>query len=443
MLMLIIFTSCRKETQKTEGTRSDESHEDEISLEVNVSGNTLSKLSDSSDSKPNSSFTDKKSINSKIEKPDKEMVFTDKAVAEYVKKRLEKDKIYASDMRKLKKIHIKNKTVTDLSFLKHCINAETLILENTNTKNLKNISSLAKLKTLTLCDVPIRSIEAIIPLKSLENITLSGTAVTDVSPIAKSVNKKQLKSINIIDSKLTDISPLADYDVLNGLNELYLSCNNIHDLSAFSKIKETPKIGTIDLSDNRILNFKPFEKIYNASEGFHHEGVKSFFLKNAFQVYYNQDMKNKKKKAMPFDTVSVPFYRGYINKKNSNQGYESYSVDEDAVDDGIWYVNAKNFIENLGGEYSYDKNRSELIMTLNDIKIVMRENWNYILVNDRKKTLKYHRYGKEYSVLKIMGLNVPYIPVIETAEELGLKCKLKKVDEYDDFSNSDVYISDK
>ena len=295
---------------------------------------------------------------------------------------------------------------------------------------------MKELKELCLWKVPVSNISAISSLNKLTDIYLINTKVTDVSPIAKLKNNKWI-SIYISNSNLRDISPLANYDLLHGLKYLTLLNNEIEDLSAFGKLKKTPRIRYIELGNNRILDFKPFEKIYKKSynvildkdvgdgDDGYYSGVdyyheewdhisKFFFLESAFNVF-----RGKETIHMLFDTINVYFY-----ENNDN-------------DDYIEYVNAQNFIENMGGEFSYNRRRGEITMKLNERIIIMNKDSNNIKVDNKSKPMVSVYYGNKLkSPLKIMQGDIPYIPVKEIAKEFGFRSELDKR------SQTDVRIFD-
>ncbi|PHR56508.1 MAG: hypothetical protein COA44_07820 [Arcobacter sp.] len=112
------------------------------------------------------------------------------------------------------------------------VNLESLNLSGLDMKDLCTIKNSKKIKRLYLSsDDNLSSLNCIENLKELENLTIWGSQVTDLSPLTKLT---KLKKIHLERVPITDISPLAK---LKSLESLTFYKTNIKHLSPLKESK--------------------------------------------------------------------------------------------------------------------------------------------------------------------------------------------------------------
>ncbi|MBH1974139.1 MAG: leucine-rich repeat domain-containing protein, partial [Rhodobacteraceae bacterium] len=115
-----------------------------------------------------------------------------------------------------------------------------------------SIANLEWLRTLTLSYTAISDLSPIAGLKHIETLDLSTTRVSDLSPLAALEN---LETLNLSDTPVTDISPLAG---LTHLKELDLSGTGITDLAPLAGLV---RLQSLKLSGQGITDLSPLAKV--------------------------------------------------------------------------------------------------------------------------------------------------------------------------------------
>ena len=135
-----------------------------------------------------------------------------------------------ADLQKLRWLDLANSEIKNIELLKHCPLLEGLSLEGTKVSDISVLSSLPKLEVLNLKNTSVTDLSPLneLPLKTID---LTGTGVTDVTPIAKARN------ICLAYSKVRDFRPLQKFGHtkldLSGLPVDFSQINGsyIHDLN--------------------------------------------------------------------------------------------------------------------------------------------------------------------------------------------------------------------
>ena len=91
-------------------------------------------------------------------------------------------------------------------------------------------------------------------LRGVTELSLSGTRVTDLSPLRGLVN---LEKLYLYDTPVRNLSPLAG---LANLLELYLTLSSVSDVSA---LRTLTKLETLDLSDTSVSNISALSGLVN------------------------------------------------------------------------------------------------------------------------------------------------------------------------------------
>jgi Leucine-rich repeat (LRR) protein len=130
-------------------------------------------------------------------------------------------------------------TPQDIAALGTLLGLEYLDLTGTNLSDTSPIARLRKLQKLDLRHTPISDISALARLKGLKQLDLSGTKVSEISPLASLTD---LHTLNLRHTQIRDLSPLAG---LTALKLLDLSGNRIADLAPLAQLTD---LRILDLS---------------------------------------------------------------------------------------------------------------------------------------------------------------------------------------------------
>ena len=172
-----------------------------------------------------------------------------------------------SDLAQLDRLECDN--LTSLEGLQWATGVTSITVENLQTSDIGPMSPLTKLSylsiyrglvsdltplansvelySLALGDVPVTDISALENLTELSSLSLSGTDITDLSPLADLV---KLYSLGISDNpRLSDVTALA------GLTELSsLSLRENPKLTSIASLRELEKLDFVDLWDSDLTS---------------------------------------------------------------------------------------------------------------------------------------------------------------------------------------------
>ena len=185
-----------------------------------------------------------------------EVTFADAAVEAHVRQLLgmdENDIIFSNDLWDISyfdvpveaknyedlryMIFLENLIVTDgpsgqLDVLSSLTNLKTLSITNTavSADEVKLISNLAKLESLTLSGCGISSINGFEALSAMKHLDLSNNSIRNIAPLA---SMSGLQTLNLKENALTDLSSLSG---LTGLTTLDISYNAVPSLVPLSSL---------------------------------------------------------------------------------------------------------------------------------------------------------------------------------------------------------------
>ena len=122
------------------------------------------------------------------------------------------------------------------------------------TEMLAEISGLASLEYLNLCEQDLPDISPLATLTQLRTLSIGACNVSDLSPLAPLT---KLQKLIVTLNEASDITPLS---VLTELRELSLSSNFIKDISPLSGLTE---LNVLYLDDNLIEDVSPLKTLKN------------------------------------------------------------------------------------------------------------------------------------------------------------------------------------
>ena len=154
---------------------------------------------------------------------------------------------------------------------------EDLYLSNTRVSDVSPLAKLPNLYTLYLSGTKVSdaSLTSVAELTGLRALYLKNTRVSDVSPLAKlkrlyyldlsntkvslsAVSKlSSLGALDLSNTQVSDVSPLAK---LTNLQHLYLSSTQVSDISALAKLAN---LYHLDLSNTQVSDISSLAKLTN------------------------------------------------------------------------------------------------------------------------------------------------------------------------------------
>jgi internalin A len=112
-----------------------------------------------------------------------------------------------------------------------------LNLSGTQVSDLSPLAGLENLQSLVLSGTQVSDLSPLAGLENLQGLYLSGTQVSDLSPLAGLEN---LQELNLSGTQVSDLSPLAG---LENLQWLYLSGTQVSDLSPLAGLPRLQVFG--------------------------------------------------------------------------------------------------------------------------------------------------------------------------------------------------------
>lgn len=137
---------------------------------------------------------------------------------------------------------------------------EEVTITGHTIEDISALVGLTKLKKLELVcrnKKVMEGVSALSGLAELEELTLTGAQLTDISPLA---GLRLLRELDLSSNEITDISPLAG---LTALRELKLSHNQITDISPLACLTALQKL---DLWSNQVTDFSPLAGLASLRE---------------------------------------------------------------------------------------------------------------------------------------------------------------------------------
>ncbi|MDE0323616.1 MAG: cohesin domain-containing protein [Candidatus Poribacteria bacterium] len=147
-----------------------------------------------------------------------------------------------------------SESISDLTGLEY---ATTLVHFSFEGNQIPDLSPLADLKDLYTLYLSVSDLSLLTSrlaearLTGLRSLGITGTNISDISPLAELAGLTELTSLRLTNNNISDISPLAG---LTGLEILYLDGNNISDISPLAGLT---KLFALGLDNNNILDLSP------------------------------------------------------------------------------------------------------------------------------------------------------------------------------------------
>gem|GEM_PF-3173401 len=169
----------------------------------------------------------------------------DSVMEKYIREKLGKlnGNITKNDLKKIKKITIKDEKIITLEDLKYCINLTDLSLDNCQITNISCLENLKKLMVLSLSYNRISNIIALKSMSDLNELYLYGCGIEDISSLK---NLTKLNTINM------DYNAINNIDALSGLTKLTSLSLHSNQLSDIKPLKKLTKLKMLDLGGNLI-----------------------------------------------------------------------------------------------------------------------------------------------------------------------------------------------
>ncbi|MBQ4425711.1 MAG: TIR domain-containing protein [Lachnospiraceae bacterium] len=142
--------------------------------------------------------------------------------------------------------------LSDFSFLSSMSALTTLTVSGSGMEGTGDLSGLDKLTVIDLSDNSSLHDLSGLPLAQLKELNISGTAVSDLSPLTVSEN------LQVLDASYTPVSEASPLDGLKNLAKLNLSNTQI---SAFPDVFQSLAISELNLSDLAIDTVSAFDNL--------------------------------------------------------------------------------------------------------------------------------------------------------------------------------------
>ncbi|PFS52908.1 NEAT domain-containing protein [Bacillus thuringiensis] len=187
--------------------------------------------------------------------------------------------ITKEDLLKVKSLIVveaKNKGIQDVSGLEYMTNLENLKLEEVKLKNIRCISGLRQLKSLSITYGELEDIGPLAELEHIEFLTLRNNKISDLSPLSQ---MKKIKMLDLNSNYIKDIKPLftvkslrtltvannqisndnlAGIEQLKNVKNLSLSNNGLTNIEHITSMK---KLVELDLAKNELENIEPLSRL--------------------------------------------------------------------------------------------------------------------------------------------------------------------------------------
>ncbi|MGA5714842.1 leucine-rich repeat domain-containing protein [Bacillus bombysepticus] len=187
--------------------------------------------------------------------------------------------ITKEDLLKVKSLIVveaKNKGIQDVIGLEYMTNLENLTLEEVKLKNIKFISGLRQLKSLSITYGELEDIGPLAELEHIEFLTLRNNKISDLSPLSQ---MKKIKMLDLNSNYIKDIKPLftvkslrtltvannqisndnlAGIEQLKNVKNLSLSNNGLTNIEHITSMK---KLVELDLAKNELENIEPLSRL--------------------------------------------------------------------------------------------------------------------------------------------------------------------------------------
>ncbi|OBZ63471.1 internalin [Bacillus cereus] len=158
--------------------------------------------------------------------------------------------ITKEDLLKVKSLIVveaKSKGIKDVSGLEYMTNLENLTLEEVKLKNIKFISDLRQLKSLSITYGELEDIGPLATLEHIEFLTLRNNKISDLSPLSQ---MKKIKMLDLNSNYIKDIKPLF---TVKSLRTLTVANNQISN-AGLEGVHQLKNLKTFEISNNGLSN---------------------------------------------------------------------------------------------------------------------------------------------------------------------------------------------
>jgi internalin A len=198
-------------------------------------------------------------------KPSGEVItFSDQEVEAAIRKVLEMPEawrpIYPSDLVGVRDLKLGGKNASDLSWIQHCINLQSLNLQSNRIADIAPLSKLSKLRMLDLSSNRISDISSLRSLTELRVLHLDDNLIEDISAV-QSLTKVGMGGrillqeegikvhLGLSNNQISDISPLVGNSGIGKQDQVDLRGNPLSEDSINKLIPELQKRGVEVLHD--------------------------------------------------------------------------------------------------------------------------------------------------------------------------------------------------
>ncbi|MEC3466478.1 NEAT domain-containing protein [Bacillus tropicus] len=158
--------------------------------------------------------------------------------------------ITKEDLLKVKSLIVveaKSKGIKDVSGLEYMTNLENLTLEEVKLKNIKFISDLRQLKSVSITYGELEDIGHLAELEHIEFLTLRNNKISDLSPLS------QMKKIKMLDLNSNDIKDIKPLFTVKSLRTLTVANNQISN-AGLEGVHQLKNLKTFEISNNGLSN---------------------------------------------------------------------------------------------------------------------------------------------------------------------------------------------
>lgn len=211
-----------------------------------------------------------------------------------------------------------------INFIIHQTNCRELMIDHDkNNTLLSSLTACDTIKSISLNDCNISSLDGLSSLTNLEELTISNCKnITDLSPIAELSN---LKKIAINGTKIADISVLANLPELTYLN---LRCNEITNPEVLDVLEN---ISVLDLEFNRISDIESLRGLI--SKGILSEEHASAIVESCEKHRLSFTTENYQEEARVLYITYLDSKESYfVELRNENQEMLLFALTDDTFD---------------------------------------------------------------------------------------------------------------
>ncbi|HDR6277242.1 TPA: NEAT domain-containing protein [Bacillus cereus] len=158
--------------------------------------------------------------------------------------------ITKEDLLKVKSLIVveaKSKGIKDVSGLEYMTNLENLTLEEVKLENIKFISNLRQLKSVSITYAELEDIGPLAELEHIESLSLRNNKISNLSPLSQ---MKKIKLLDLNSNYIKDIKPLF---TVKSLRTLTVANNQISN-AGLEGVHQLKNLKTFEISNNGLSN---------------------------------------------------------------------------------------------------------------------------------------------------------------------------------------------